>query len=152
MTDAKPNEIKKVSDELSATGQPTPEDLEQAAQAGFKSVLNLRSPNESGVLPNEQQQAETVGLSYAQVPLQSSVSDEKLVSQALWELEHLPKPVLVHCGAGLRAGAIALIATAIEQGWTLEQLSNAANDLGISLNQPHLQQFIQKTYTPALEP
>ncbi|WP_199333683.1 sulfur transferase domain-containing protein [Oculatella sp. FACHB-28] len=36
-------EPKRVSDELSIAGQVTPEQLQQAAAAGFKSVLNLRS-------------------------------------------------------------------------------------------------------------
>ncbi|MEH2252955.1 MAG: hypothetical protein V7K33_26315 [Nostoc sp.] len=41
---------KKVSENLSAAGQLTSEELKQAAQEGFKSVLNLRSPDEAGFL------------------------------------------------------------------------------------------------------
>ena len=52
---------------LSAAGQPTPEELKQAAQEGFKSVLNLRSPDEPGFLSDEQQQAQAAGLQYANI-------------------------------------------------------------------------------------
>ncbi|WP_365743367.1 beta-lactamase hydrolase domain-containing protein [Nostoc sp. JL33] len=52
---------KKVSDDLSASGQLTSEELKQAAQEGFKSVLNLRFPDEAGFLGDEQQQAQAAG-------------------------------------------------------------------------------------------
>ncbi|UBF30316.1 protein tyrosine phosphatase family protein (plasmid) [Kovacikia minuta CCNUW1] len=139
-------EAKKVSEDLSVAGQPSPEDLQQAPKIGFKSVLNLRSPGETNSLPDEQQHAESAGLKYAHVWLNSSVADEVLVNQALETLEDLPKPVLVHCGAGLRAGAIALIATAKAENWTLEQLTQQAAAIGLQPEQPQLQQFIQQTY------
>jgi uncharacterized protein (TIGR01244 family) len=139
-------DAKKVSEKFSVAGQLTPEDLKQASQAGFKSVLNLRSSSEANSLPDEQQQAEAVGLEYANVPLQPSVAEGSSVSKALEQLEALPKPVLIHCGAGLRAGAIAMIATAKEQNWTLEQLTEKATEIGLNLNQAHIQQFIQETY------
>jgi uncharacterized protein (TIGR01244 family) len=140
-------DAKKISDELSAAGQVAPEDLKQASEEGFKSVLNLRVPGESGSLPNEQQHAEAVGLEYANVPLQPSTPDDELVAKALDEIDQLPKPILLHCGAGLRAGAIALIATAKAQNWTLEQLTEKAQEAGLSLDQPHLKQFIQQNYS-----
>lgn len=139
-------EAKKISDELSAAGQVTPADLQQAAQDGYKSVLNLRSPTEDGFLPDEQDHAKAAGLDYANVPLFPSVADADSTTQALQQLANLPKPILIHCGAGLRAGAIGLIATAIENGWTLEQLTQSAKELNISLDQFHLNQFIQTTY------
>ena len=51
-------EIVKINDELTvATSQVSPEQLQQAAGEGFKSVFNLRSPDEEGFLQDEQQQA-----------------------------------------------------------------------------------------------
>ena len=137
---------KKISKELSATGQVTPEELHQAAKQGFKSVLNLRSPQEAGGLPDEQQHAEAAGLEYANVPLSPAIAEEAAVTQALGHLENLAKPVLIHCGAGLRAGAIGLIFTAVQLDWTEEELTAKAIELGISRDQPHLQRFIQFTY------
>lgn len=133
---------KKVSEDMSAAGQLSPEQLQQAAQEGFKSVLNLRSPNEPGFLSDEQQQAEAVGLQYACVPLEVSEPNQELVEEAIRKIENLPKPVLVHCGAGARAGAIALIGTALQEGLTYEQITEKAQELGVSLEQPHLNQFL----------
>jgi uncharacterized protein (TIGR01244 family) len=141
------DEFKPVSDALSIAGQVTPEQLQTAAQQGFKSVLNLRSPNEPGVLSDEQQKAEAAGLEYANVPLNSSDATTEEITNALHELANLPRPVLVHCGAAQRAGGIALIATALNEGLTIEQITEKANELGISPEQPHLKQFISEQQT-----
>lgn len=139
-------DIKKVGDAYGVAGQPTPEDLKTAAEQGFKSVLNLRSLDEATALPDEQEHAKAAGLHYANVPLSSSTPNQELTHKALNALDELPKPVLIHCGVGGRAGGIALIATAKEQGWTLAQLTQTAKEAGLNLEQPHLKQFIQQTY------
>lgn len=137
---------KKVSDELSVTGQVTSEQLQQAAQEGCKSVLNLRSPDELGFLSDERQQAEALGLQYANIPLWHSKANQELTKVAIHELNNLPKPVLIHCAAGARAGAIALIATAIQAGLTYEEITAKAGELGINLEQPQLKQFLLDNY------
>ncbi|NEQ26095.1 MAG: phosphatase [Microcoleus sp. SIO2G3] len=133
----------KVSDQFSATGQVTPASLVEAAEAGFQSVLNLRSPDESGVLADEPQEAAAAGLHYANLPLSNANPNAAEVKKALEAIEALPKPVLVHCGAGLRAGAIALLAAAIEEGLTPEEIQAKAAELGLS-QQPHLQQYLEE--------
>ncbi|MBD0264231.1 MAG: protein tyrosine phosphatase family protein [Tolypothrix sp. Co-bin9] len=138
---------KKISNDLSAAGQLTPEQLQQAADEGFKSVINLRSPNEQGFLSDEQQQAEAVGLQYANIPLKPTEPNQELTKAALEEIADLPKPILIHCAAGARASGIALIANAIQEGLTDEQIQQKAADLGISLEQPHLKQFLLERYT-----
>jgi uncharacterized protein (TIGR01244 family) len=140
-------EIKKISDQFSAAGQVSPEDLQQAAQTGFKSVLNLRSPAETGFVNDEQEQANAVGLEYANIPLSPTQANQESLNQVIQEIENLPKPILVHCAAGARAGAIALIAAANQQGLTPEQVKQKAQELGLKLEQPHLQQFLQEEST-----
>ncbi|MBN3893055.1 MAG: sulfur transferase domain-containing protein [Nostoc sp. DedQUE12b] len=137
---------KKVSDDLSAAGQLTSEELKQAAQEGFKSVLNLRSPDEAGFLSDEQQQAQAAGLQYANVPLKPSEANQEQTELAIQEIENLPKPILIHCAAGARAGGIALIANAISEGLTYEEISQKAQELGLNLEQPHLKQFLLEKY------
>jgi len=109
------SDIKKMSNEFSAGGQPTPETLKQLADQGYKSVVNLRSPHEAGVLDDEQQQAQAVGLQYLNVPLNSTSANDHLTAKVLSELDQLPTPVYFHCGAGGRANALALIAFATQQ-------------------------------------
>ncbi|MBE9104161.1 phosphatase [Nostoc cf. edaphicum LEGE 07299] len=137
---------KKVSEDLSAAGQLTSEELKQAAQEGFKSVLNLRSPDEAGFLSDEQQQAQAAGLQYANVPLKPSEANQEQTELAIQEIENLPKPILIHCAAGARASGIALIANAISEGLTYEEISQKAQELGLNLEQPHLKQFLLEKY------
>lgn len=133
---------KKVSDNLSIAGQVTPEELQQLASLGFKSVLNLRASGEEGFLSDEQQQAEKLGLEYANIPLQPKQADKELTKQAIEQVENLAKPILIHCAGGARAGGIALIAAAIEEGLSYEEITQKAKGVGISLDQPHLKQFL----------
>lgn len=136
--------LRQINLQLSSAGQPAADDLQQLATAGFKSVLNLRTPGEATFLANEQQQAEAVGLVYGHVPLSSQQSDAQQVNEAIKLVQDLPKPVLIHCASGARATAIALLAIASEQSWTATQLGQEAEKLGLSLEQPHLQSFLQK--------
>jgi uncharacterized protein (TIGR01244 family) len=138
---------KKISDDLSAAGQITPEQLHKAAAEGFKSVINLRSPDEQGFLSDEQQKAEAAGLQYTNIPLKLTEANQELTKAALEEIADLPKPILIHCAAGARASGIALIANAIHEGLSYEQIQQKAADLGISLEQPHLKQFLLEKYT-----
>lgn len=140
------SEIKKINDDLSVAGQVTPEDLRQAAKEGFKSVLNLRSPMELTFLADEPHLAEIAALQYANTPLSATTADPESSDAALAQLNELPAPVLVHCGAGLRATGITLIALAKQQNWSLETLTAEAERLGFSLDQPHIRQFIQENY------
>ena len=57
-----------VSDRLFSGDQPTEEDLERLAKAGFRSIINLRKPGEPNqpITPEaEQSYAEANGLNYA---------------------------------------------------------------------------------------
>ncbi len=134
--------VRKISDELSAAGQLTPEELQQAAAKGFKSVVNLRSPEEAGFRSNEQQEAEAAGLHYVNVPFKSTEAGDGLTGKVLEELEGLPGPILLHCAAGSRASALALIALATGEKLSHEQVLHKAQELGLNLDQPHLKQFL----------
>lgn len=120
----------RINDNLTTTGQVIPEQLKQAVQEGFKSVLNLRSPDELGFSTEEQQVAEALGLQYFHVPLKLEALDEALLTRILAELDRIPKPAVVHCAASLRSTAIALLSVAVQEGLTPEQTLDRARDLG----------------------
>ena len=73
--------IRKINDELAIAGQITSEQLKQIAQEGFKSVLNLRSPDEEGFLSNEQEQANALGLYYINLPIKIETINDELASR-----------------------------------------------------------------------
>jgi uncharacterized protein (TIGR01244 family) len=140
------SDLKKVNDDLSIAGQISAEELRKIAIEGFKSVLNLRDPDENGFFHDEKQQAEIVGLEYVNIPLNSQEPNKELTTQTILEIYNLPKPILIHCAGGARAGGIALITDAIQAGYTYEQIVQKANELGINLKQPHLQQFLLEKF------
>lgn len=120
----------RINENLTTTGQVIPKQLEQAIQEGFKSVLNLRSPDELGFRQDEQQIAEALGLKYVNVPLKLEDLSEELISKILQALEELPKPAVIHCAAAMRSTGIALLSVAIEEGLTPEQTLARARNLG----------------------
>ncbi|MDB9436072.1 sulfur transferase domain-containing protein [Dolichospermum lemmermannii CS-548] len=139
-------DFKKVNDDLSIAGQISAEELRKLAIEGFKSVLNLRDPDENGFFHDEKQEAQIVGLEYTNIPLNSQAPNQELTAEAILEIDHLPKPILIHCAGGARAGGVALIAEAIQSGFTYEEIAQKANELSINLEQPHLKQFLVENF------
>ncbi|MBW4623845.1 MAG: protein tyrosine phosphatase family protein [Cyanosarcina radialis HA8281-LM2] len=137
--------IKNINDRLAvAMGQVTPEQLQQATEEGFKSVLNLRSPGEEGFLSDEQQQAENAGLQYVNVPVKPDGLSDELADRVLEEIDRLPKPALIHCKSGLRSGAMALMYVATQQGMTADEAMQTGKKLGFDCDSsPQMKQFFE---------
>ncbi len=134
----------KVNEQITVTGQIAPEQFEEAAQQGFKSVLNLRAPDEEGYLPDEAQRAEAAGLHYSSIPVKKEEISDELTTGVLKEIDELPKPVLVHCASGMRAGAMAFMHMATREGMSAEKAMSRAQESGFDCNsEPQLKQFFQ---------
>ncbi len=133
------------SDQLTvATLQLSPEDIQQAAQAGFKSVLNLRSPDEGGVLGHESQLVRAAGLQYANIPVNPAQLTDSLTNEILERIDRLAKPILIHCASGIRSGALAMIYIAVNQDMTADQVFKKSQQLGLNLGEsPKIQNFVQ---------
>lgn len=140
------NNLKQINDEISvAMTQVTPEELQQAAQEGFKSVLNLRSPDEEGVLPNEQKYVESSGLEYVNIPLSpNKLSDEK-ADEILETIEQLKKPLLLHCKSGMRSGAMALMYMAIQEDMSAQEAIQQGKQMGFDCDKnPKMKEFFKQ--------
>ena len=87
--------VKKINDELSVAGQLNPEQLQQASTQGYKSILNLRSPEEEGFVKDEQKQAEAAKLQYVNIPVKPDGMTEELTDKVLEQIDRLPKPLLI---------------------------------------------------------
>jgi uncharacterized protein (TIGR01244 family) len=123
--------IRKITEELAIAGQPSLEDLQQLVQAGYRSIVNLRSPDEIGCLTEQQQKAELLGLQYLNLPTQLEALNSDFVLWAIPQIADLPTPVLLHCDSGTRSSIMALIQIAIKQGLRAEQAIQKAYDLGL---------------------
>ena len=137
--------VKRINDQLAvAIGQVTLEELHQAAQEGFKSVLNLRSPSEEGFLSDEQQQAENAGLQYVNVPVKPDGMSNELADQVLQEIDQLPKPALIHCKSGMRSGAMTLMYVATQQGLTADEAMEMGKQNGFDCDSnPQMKRFFE---------
>lgn len=100
-------------------GQPTPEQLEQAAQAGFRTVINIRTPDEEkDGYAWEAAAVERLGMTYVHIPIggpetMTRANVERI--DAALRAALADGPVLYHCASGNRIGAtLALRAAWIE--------------------------------------
>jgi uncharacterized protein (TIGR01244 family) len=89
-------------------GQPTFDQIKQAAETGFKVVINLRTDNE---LPDPDQEltwVEGCGMKYIHIPVSVpeglSPQNTKVFAEALSKPENYP--LIVHCKSGNRVGAM----------------------------------------------
>ena len=134
----------KISDDVTVMGQVNAEELQQAKAEGFRSVLNLRAPEEEGILPNEKETAEDAGLFYRNIPVRKEEITDELTTQILAEIDTLPKPALIHCSKGMRAGAMAFMHMATRHGMTANQAMEKAQSQGFDCNsEPQLKQFFE---------
>lgn len=96
-----------LADDVLSGGQPTVEQFEQAAAAGFRTVVNLRTPGEEGVW-DEAPKAEELGLRYVAIPVAGVEGLTVENARDLAEIFDDPgaRPLMIHCGSGNRIGAL----------------------------------------------
>jgi uncharacterized protein (TIGR01244 family) len=123
--------VRKITNEFAIAGQPTLDDLQQLLEDGYRSVVNLRSPFETGFLADEQHQTASLGLDYAHLPIQLTTLNLEQAIPIIQQLSQLSRPMLIHCDNGIRASIIVLIQIAIEQGMEVEDAFQKVISLGL---------------------
>ena len=92
-------------DALLVGGQPTPAQFEQAHELGYKTVINLRRPEEEG--NTDPEQIRGLGMAYLEIPIAGSADMTEDKARALAAaLESADSPVIVHCASGNRVGGL----------------------------------------------
>lgn len=122
---------KKITNAITVGGQPGADDIREIAAAGYRTVVNLRTDGEEGILPDEKEAVEHASLNYAAIPGAPDILDDIAVqrfSQAVSSLDS--QPAYVHCKGGGRAGVMTLLHLAIEHGWSLEETLRQGEKLG----------------------
>ena len=111
-------------------GQPTPEQIEEVARAGFRTVINIRTPGEPG-FDWEKAAVERLGMTYVQIPVggEESFTHETIaaIDGALREAR-ARGPVLYHCASGNRIGAT----LALRAAWIEDASPQDAFQLGLA--------------------
>jgi uncharacterized protein (TIGR01244 family) len=93
-----------VNDELACSGQPTEEQLNDVADAGYKVVINLGLTGAKYSLPDEAAFAAGLGLNYHHIPVQFDGPQLEELEDFLGLMaQHQGEKILVHCAANYRA-------------------------------------------------
>lgn len=95
-----------MTQQIGFAGQLYPEQMQEVASRGFKSVINNRPDYEEGAqqptAAQVQAAAQAQGLSYVHQPVISGQITQENVEQFAKYINELPKPVLAFCRTGNR--------------------------------------------------
>ncbi|MDN3511866.1 MAG: protein tyrosine phosphatase family protein [Candidatus Jettenia sp.] len=134
----------KISEEITSSRQPSKEEIKKLPQQGFKSVVNLRTSEEdmSFSLQEEGELVRESGMEYLNIPISTKEGPKsEQVDQFRTEIEHMPKPIFIHCHTGKRSRALAMIYLALKEGLTGEEALQKAQSMGFECNVPGLKEF-----------
>ena len=122
---------RKITDEITITGQLTADDIAEAAQRGVRAIVNVRSPGEAGEFGDEKYLVEAAGINYAEVPVTPQTLDDLAVQRFQGAVTGYDStPAIVHCGSGGRAGVMTLLHLALTHGWSIQQALDEGQKLG----------------------
>ncbi len=112
-------------------GQPSPEDFQEFKIRGVKSVLNLRTKDEMDF--DEAKTLKSLGLEYHHVPIAGpdSLTDENFDKLRKLLNEKQQRPMLLHCTAANRVGAVWLAHRVLDGGLTYDAALAEAKTVGL---------------------
>jgi protein tyrosine/serine phosphatase len=108
---------------MARANQPSPEALARYAEQGFKTILNLRGPSNTGYYALEREACANLGLALVDVRMHSrDPPSREQVLRAKDLFETITYPALMHCKSGAdRAGAMAVLYKHFKMGAPIEE-------------------------------
>ena len=125
-------------------GQPTPEQVEAVARAGFRTVINLRSEAEPG-FEWEAEAVERLGMRYVHIPIAGAPDLTRArIERIDSELDRALSegPVLLHCASGNRIGATLALRAAWLQGGEAETALGVGLKAGLTRLEPRVRELL----------
>lgn len=112
-------------------GQPSPEDFQEFKKRGVKSVLNLRTKEELDF--DEAKTIKNLGLEYHHIPIAGpdSLTDENFDKLRKLLNEKEQRPLVLHCTAANRVGAVWLAHRVLDGGLTYDAALAEAKTVGL---------------------
>lgn len=122
-------------DALLVGGQPTPAQLEQAHELGYKTVINLRRPEEKD--NTDPEQVRGLGMAYIEIPIDGSADMTEDKARALAEaLDKAESPAMVHCASGNRVGGLFAMKAYYIDGMSPEEALAVGKAAGMTRLEP----------------
>lgn len=125
-------------------GQPTPEQLAAAREAGFATVINLRAPGEPGT-DTEAGIVEELGMTYVSLPVEGTTGMTEENARALaGVLERAEQPVLLHCGSGNRIGGLFALMAYFLDDRSVDEALAVGLEAGLTRLEPAVREKLEK--------
>ena len=123
-------------------GQVTEEQLAEAAAAGFRTVVNLRT-SEEPLDWNEPARVEELGMRYVSLPIAGAAGVTRDNAEKLARiLEKAERPLLLHCGSGNRIGALFALQAYYLEGEAPETALRIGLDAGLTKLEPKVREVL----------
>jgi len=116
-------------------GQPTPGQLERAHELGYRTVINLRQPEEKD--NTDPDRVQDLGMTYVSIPIKGSADMTEEKARALADaLEAAELPVMVHCASGNRVGGLFAMSAYLIDGMSPEEALAVGKAAGMTRLEP----------------
>jgi len=116
---------------VATAGQPPAAAWAELAAAGYRTVVDLRAPEE----PRDHDEPEAVrnaGLEYIAIPVQlQTLGDAEFSAFREVMRDASRRPIMVHCATSNRVGALLLPYFALDEGYSLRDATAMAVDAGL---------------------
>lgn len=131
---------------VAAAGQPTVEQIKNAARTGLQRIINLR-PASEGPGYDESSVAQSLGLEYYCIPI---AGPQDLNNDAVRQLDGLlgmsPTPqTLVHCATGNRVGALMALRAAWLNSEPIDAAISVGRSWGLTKLEPVVRHLLEST-------
>jgi uncharacterized protein (TIGR01244 family) len=116
---------------VATAGQPEVGHFERLAQVGYRTVIDLREPDEDRGL-DEPEAIRQAGMQYANIPVgHDDVSDETFDRFRELMNDQERRPVLVHCSSANRVGALLIPYLVLDEGKSQDEALEIASRVGL---------------------
>jgi uncharacterized protein (TIGR01244 family) len=116
---------------IATAGQPTEQDLARVAEAGYKTVVDVRPLTEPRGF-DEPAAVELHGMEYVNIPVVGApIADHQFDRFRAVLADPAKRPVLVHCRSANRVGALMIPFMVLDQDRPLEEALSLARQIGL---------------------
>lgn len=125
-------------------GQPTLAQLAAAKALGYRTVVNLRMPEEPGT--ESEADVTKLGLRYVAIPMNHEAGLTEANARALADALAGPegRPAIVHCGSANRAGALFALEAFYVRGRSAADALEVGKRLGLTKLEPAVRAMLEK--------
>ncbi|BAZ45901.1 hypothetical protein NIES4102_29290 [Chondrocystis sp. NIES-4102] len=109
----------KITEDLAIGNAAEAEELEQIANQGYHSFIDLCPSQEEGKLNPDL--LKNSSLKYYSVPVERNNINQNTLERFMQTIELAPKPIYTRCVSGTRASLMTLLTLATQKNWTEEQ-------------------------------